>query len=136
MYSRTPSATLEDVIRIGTKSEFARQRLERNAAASGRWADSEIPCLNPYEDQLRIAFREGIERVMDSLQLDAIVYPSWTYPPALVDSFQVQIPGRQQSDHCSPYWSACLYGPDGLYRDRTSRRASVPGAHVRRAHPH
>ncbi len=85
--------TLEDVIRVGTRSDFARERLARNAENEGRWEDSEIPCEDPYTDIRRIAFREAIETVMDSLQLDAIVYPSWNYPPAQIDSFQVQYRG-------------------------------------------
>ncbi len=85
--------TLEDVIRVGTRSDFARERLARNAANEGRWEESEIPCADPYTDIRRIAFREAIESAMDSLQLDAIVYPSWNFPAARIDSFQVQYRG-------------------------------------------
>ncbi len=85
--------TLEDVVRIGTKSEFARTRIEYFLTASGRSSNPEIECLDPYTDERRIAFREAIEKRMDELRLDAIVYPSWNHPPALIDSFQVQYRG-------------------------------------------
>lgn len=79
--------TLEDIIRIGTHSEYAADGLARFVEGSGRAQNPEIPCLDPYQDVRRIAFREAIERQMDSLQLDAIVYPSWNHPPAQIDAF-------------------------------------------------
>ncbi len=94
--------TLEDVIRVGSSSEWALRRLERNAANEGRWSDSEIPCLDPYSDVLRIAFREGIERAMDSLQLDALIYPSWNFQPAAIDKFEEEYLG-DNSQIISPH---------------------------------
>ena len=79
--------TLEDIIRIGTSSEYAAERLELFASNNGRFENPEIECLDTYNDLRRIAFREAIEKVMDSLQLDAIVYPSWNNKPAKIDSF-------------------------------------------------
>ena len=80
--------TLEDIIKIGTTSEFSKNRLLRNSTASGRWGDKETECLDAYHDERRIAFREAIETVMDSLKLNAIIYPSWNNRPALIDQFQ------------------------------------------------
>jgi Asp-tRNA(Asn)/Glu-tRNA(Gln) amidotransferase A subunit family amidase len=80
--------TIQDIINVGTKSDYTRERLERNATNSGRWGNSEIPCLDAYTDTKRIAFREAIEQLMDSLKLDAIVYPTWNQPPARIDFFQ------------------------------------------------
>lgn len=85
--------TIEDIIRIGSNSEFAKERVKRNAANSGRWEDSEIPCLDAYTDIRRVAYREAIEKVMDSLNLDAIVYPSWNHPPAKIDLFSEEYKG-------------------------------------------
>jgi len=85
--------TIQDIINIGSKSDYTRERLERNAANSGRWENPEIPCLDAYTDSRRVAFREAIEQLMDSLQLDAIVYPSWNHPPARIDFFQEEYKG-------------------------------------------
>ena len=74
--------TLEDVIRIGTNSDFSRVRLESSANA-----EIQNPCLNAYEDPNRIAFREAIEAAMDSLNLDAIIYPSWNKKPARINHY-------------------------------------------------
>jgi amidase len=84
--------TLEDVIRVGTKTEYAKEGLES-------FLESELPenmveyCGDPFTDLRRIAFREAIEKVMDSLKLDALVYPSWNNKPARIDRFQEEYLG-------------------------------------------
>ncbi|MEA1887604.1 MAG: amidase family protein [Bacteroidota bacterium] len=85
--------TLEDIIRIGTKSQYVADRITLFAEHSGRWNEPEIECLDAYNDVRRIAFREAIERVMDSLQLDAIIYPSWNNKPAGVERFEEEYRG-------------------------------------------
>jgi Asp-tRNA(Asn)/Glu-tRNA(Gln) amidotransferase A subunit family amidase len=94
--------TLEDIIRVGTNSEHAASRLATLAENSGRWEDPEIKCLDAYTDVRRIAFREAIEGVMDSLQLDAIVYPSWHNKPARIDVFSEEYKG-DNSQIISPH---------------------------------
>ena len=71
--------TIDDIIRIGTKSKFAADRLNTNKTAENR-------CLDAYTDQRRIAFRKAIEDQMDKLKLDAIVYPTWNNKPAEIIS--------------------------------------------------
>ncbi|WP_235009879.1 amidase [Algoriphagus boritolerans] len=89
---RDTMKTLEDVIRVGTKSDYAREGLER-------FRESDLPenmaenCGDPFTDPERIAFREAIEKVMDSLMLDALVYPSWNSKPARIDRFQEEYSG-------------------------------------------
>ncbi len=85
--------TLEDIIRIGTTSDFSHSRLTTFAENNGRWGNLETECLDAYQDELRIAFREAIENTMDSLKLDAIIYPSWNNKPALIDHFQEEYKG-------------------------------------------
>lgn len=94
--------TIEDIIRIGSTSKFAAERVKRNAANSGRWDDAEIPCLNAYEDVRRIAFREAIENMMDSLKIDALVYPTWNHPPAKIELFSEEYKG-DNSQVISPH---------------------------------
>ena len=85
--------TLEDIIAVGTRSDFAAARLERQAGNEGRYQNPELPCLNPYEDVRRIAYRESIENMMDSLQLDALIYPSWNHPAARIEYFSEEYRG-------------------------------------------
>ena len=94
--------TLEDIIRIGTTSEFSKDRLEANTTANGRYGDSDVECQDAYQDSLRIAFREAIETMMDSLKLDAIIYPSWNNKPARIDHFQEEYKG-DNSQIISPH---------------------------------
>lgn len=85
---RDTMKTLEDIIRVGTTSEYAKGSLEYFLDAAGRSPNPEISCRDPYTDERRIAFREAIEKRMDELELDAIVYPSWIGKPAKIDNFQ------------------------------------------------
>ncbi|NER11918.1 amidase [Leptobacterium flavescens] len=79
--------TLEDIVRIGSTSEYAVDGLNFFLENSGRSQNPEIECLDPYSDERRIAFREAIEKKMDELELDAIIYPSWNHKPAKIETF-------------------------------------------------
>ncbi len=80
--------TIEDIIRIGTKSAYTAERLQRQMTNKGRYEIPDEPCLDAYTDTRRIAFRNVIESKMDALQLDAIVYPSWNNQPAKIMDFE------------------------------------------------
>lgn len=79
--------TLEDIIRIGTKTKEVADRLTNNAKNKGREVNPEIECLDAYSDVRRIAFRNAIEAQMDKLKLDALVYPTWNKKPAEISSY-------------------------------------------------
>lgn len=85
--------TLEDVIRIGTKSEFARTRLATFQENLGRWEDGDVPCGDAFTDPKRIAFREAFENTMDSLNLSFMVYPTWNHKAARIEFFQEEYKG-------------------------------------------
>ncbi len=71
--------TIDDIIRVGTKSNYAADRLNTIKAAENK-------CLDAYTDLRRIAFRKAIEDQMDKLKLDALVYPTWINKPAEIIS--------------------------------------------------
>lgn len=83
---------LEDIIRTGSASQFSKDRLIESAEKNDRWGEGP-DCLDAYTDELRIAFREAIEKVMDSLKLDAIAYPTWNRKPARIDFFEEEYGG-------------------------------------------
>ena len=96
-------STIEDVIRIGTKSPYAEEALAYfKDAEYGRLATPNVPFGNLYEDGRSIAFRTAIENVMDELQLDAIIYPSWNNKPATLANFQEEYKG-DNSQIISPH---------------------------------
>ena len=94
--------TIEDIIEIGTNSEFANGSLEVYASKTGRWGEVQTQCLDAYKDPRRIAFRKAIRNVMDSLELDAIVYPTWNNKPARIDRFEEEYRG-DNSQVISPH---------------------------------
>ena len=85
--------TIEDIIRIGSTSKYASDNLLSASKKFTRWGDVKEKCLDAYKDPRRIAFREAIEKVMDSLQLDAIIYPTWNNKPARIDFFEKEYLG-------------------------------------------
>lgn len=95
-------STFEDVLRVGSNNEYTRRRIESLGENTLRRGNPDIPCANAYEDERRIAFREAIEATMDSLQLDALVYPSWNNRPALIDKFMEEYKG-DNSQIISPH---------------------------------
>ena len=85
--------SIDDIIRAGTNSDFAARRLRSSANSPGADDRGSGEFLDVYNDPRRKAFREAIENVMDSLQLDAIVYPSWNNKPARIDFFEQEYRG-------------------------------------------
>lgn len=90
---RDTMKSFEDVLRVGTKSDYTRQRMASLGGSTLRRGNPEIPCGNAYEDERRVAFREAIENTMDSLQLDVLVYPTWNNRPALIERFEEEYRG-------------------------------------------
>lgn len=85
--------TIEDIIRIGSTSKYASDKLVSASKKFTRWGDATEKCFDAYKDPRRIAFREAIEKVMDSLKLDAIIYPTWNNKPARIAFFEKEYLG-------------------------------------------
>ena len=85
--------TLEDIIEIGTKSEYAKKQLEFFASKSGRMGEVKAECADAFNDSIRLAFRNAIEKEMDRLKLDALIYPTWNNPPARIVAFEEEYKG-------------------------------------------
>ncbi|RPA68525.1 amidase [Cyclobacteriaceae bacterium YHN15] len=94
--------SLEDIMRIGSKSAYTRDRMERLSSNTLRRENPDIPCGDAYTDIRRVAFREAIENKMDELQLDALVYPSWNNKPARITFFEEEYKG-DNSQIVSPH---------------------------------
>ncbi|MDZ4714365.1 MAG: amidase [Cytophagales bacterium] len=90
-------STLNDIIRIGSKSPFTTKVLAENAAHIGRPENPEMECLDAYTDRRRIAFRKAIEDYMDVWRLDALIYPTWNIKPYRMDSIVEAYTGENTS---------------------------------------
>ena len=78
--------TIEDIIRIGTKSAFTAEQIELFAKNPGKVDNQKMACLDVYSDQGRIDYRKAIEDFMDKMNFDALIYPSWNVKPYKMDS--------------------------------------------------
>jgi len=58
------------------------------------------PCLDTYHDPKKIALRNAIVAAMDTLRLDAIIYPTWSNPPRMVGD--MQSPGGDNNQQLAP----------------------------------
>jgi Asp-tRNA(Asn)/Glu-tRNA(Gln) amidotransferase A subunit family amidase len=79
-----PVKNLKEIIESGKYADYIESRLNYHLENGVSPGEGGPPCLDPFEDPRRIAYREAIENTMDSLQLDAIIYPSWNHPPAMI----------------------------------------------------
>ena len=78
--------TLEDLASVGFESEMGREGFAYFAADNPEDRPPE-ECLDAFSDPKRIAFRMAVEDLMDSLDLDALVYPTWAYPPGKIEAY-------------------------------------------------
>lgn len=78
---KVPVKTLEEVIRSRRFHPSIEKRLELGQAADVA-PDANPACVS--RDAFRAKLRQGVLRLMDSLRLDALVYPTWSNPPRLI----------------------------------------------------
>ncbi|MES3034625.1 MAG: amidase family protein [Gemmatimonadota bacterium] len=76
-----PVKTIREVLRSGNYHPSTQLRLQ--AADTVSLAPESNPACAARE-AMRVRFRTAVTRMMDSLQLDALVYPTWSNPPRLI----------------------------------------------------
>jgi amidase len=82
--ARAPNApvkTLDDIIRSRRFHPTVEQRL-RDAATATELPEASAGCAS--RESVRAALRTAVTAMMDSLKLDALVYPTWSNPPRLI----------------------------------------------------
>ncbi|MFN8347651.1 MAG: amidase family protein [Spirosomataceae bacterium] len=77
--------TLEDIVRIGSKSKSAEARIKANLTVRNP------DCPDVYTAPRRIAFRKAMEDKMYELQLDALIYPTWNNKPANINTYNEEL---------------------------------------------
>jgi amidase len=81
-----PRAPVTDVFEVFRQGRFAAASREQFARFLNLDADGqpvETQCL-PFEQQIeRQQFRAAVIAALEHAKIDALVYPTWTYPPAL-----------------------------------------------------
>jgi amidase len=82
--ARAPNAPVKTIDQILRSRRFhPTVELRLRDAAQATQAPEESPGCQSRE-RVRSALREAVTRLMDSLQLDAMVYPTWSNPPRLI----------------------------------------------------
>jgi amidase len=94
---RVPVKTLEDVIKSRRFHPSIEMRLQSSQAAE--LAPDQNPGCKSREE-FRAKLRVGVLRLMDSLRLDALVYPTWSNPPRLIGDLNT--PAGDNSQLFSP----------------------------------
>ena len=89
-----PYGTLNDIIETGLYADYIKGTLEFTAA----W--TEPPCPDLYTHQPNITFRETVLSAMDVHELDAFVYPTWSYPAREIGDWDS--PAGDNSQYLSP----------------------------------
>jgi Asp-tRNA(Asn)/Glu-tRNA(Gln) amidotransferase A subunit family amidase len=78
--------------------------------------DSIPACIG--RERVRVGLRDAVTQVMDSLHLDALIYPTWSNPPRLIGDMQT--PAGDNSQVFSPTTGMpAITVPMGFTRDNT-----------------
>jgi Asp-tRNA(Asn)/Glu-tRNA(Gln) amidotransferase A subunit family amidase len=75
-----PYHNLEEIVESGLYSPYIERRLQRGLAATTPPEERDPPCLDLYETERNITFRDAVLAAMDRDGIDAIVYPTWSNP--------------------------------------------------------
>jgi len=91
-------APIRDVMEAyesGQYSEYVKSRLESfgNGPLEVAPENEDPPCPPYLEHPLRRAYLDDVVAAMDAAGVEAIVYPTWTNPPAHIDSARQQYKG-------------------------------------------
>ena len=83
-------APIQDVLEVletGEYSEYVEGRIQRASDSSlDPPSDWDPPCLPYAENPGRQAYKDGVIAAMDAANVQAIVYPTWTNPPAPLET--------------------------------------------------
>ncbi len=93
-----PARTLREVIASGKFHPSIQSRLV--GADSVTTAPEQTPGCTYREDVVKPRVRAAVTRMMDSLRLDALVYPTWSNPPRLIGDMRT--PAGDNSQLFSP----------------------------------
>jgi Asp-tRNA(Asn)/Glu-tRNA(Gln) amidotransferase A subunit family amidase len=79
--ANAPVNTIDDILRSRKFHPTVEQRL-RDAATATELPENNAGCQS--REKVRAAVRVAVNQLMDSLTLDALVYPTWSNPPRLI----------------------------------------------------
>jgi amidase len=81
--SAAPVNNIKEIIDSGLFSDYIAEDLEAMQAVDDPTNNGQL-CQDHMHDKRRIIFRDAIVKAMDNAGVNAIVYPSWNFPPARI----------------------------------------------------
>ncbi|MEP6831911.1 MAG: amidase family protein [Gemmatimonas sp.] len=113
--ANAPVKSVEDVVKTGLYHVTIAAQLLRSQTGADN-ADTSATCKMNKESRQRM--RDAVTALMDSLKLDALVYPTWSNPPRLIGD--LTSPGGDNSQVFSPTTGfPAITVPMGYTRDKT-----------------
>lgn len=79
--ANAPVKTIDEVLRSRKFHPTVEQRL-RDAATATEPPETSAGCIS--RENVRAALRVAVTQMMDTLHLDALIYPTWSNPPRLI----------------------------------------------------
>ena len=79
--SNAPVKTIDEVLRSRKFHPTVEQRL-RDASQVTELPEASVGCQS--RERVRTALRDAVQQMMDTLQLDAAIYPTWSNAPRLI----------------------------------------------------
>ena len=95
--ANAPVKNVEEIVKSGQFHVTIAAQLQRSLAGADN-ADTSATCKMNKESRQRM--RDAVTAMMDSLKLDALVYPTWSNPPRLIGD--LTSPGGDNSQVFSP----------------------------------
>jgi Asp-tRNA(Asn)/Glu-tRNA(Gln) amidotransferase A subunit family amidase len=83
-----PIASLDSVHRDQRYLPDSANAMEWAMAVSGTPQEQTPPCIDVDGDPRRKQFLTAVVAAMDTTSLDAIIYPSWSYPPRMLGDLE------------------------------------------------
>jgi amidase len=117
---RAPVHSLDEIVASGRFDPSVRARLQRAQGAAAQGPDSDA-CKADAE--YRQAFGDAVTKTMDDLQLDALVYPTWSNPPRLIGDLTSPARSTRRPPASPP--SMCPWAIRGTTSCRSASPSSV-----------
>ncbi len=95
-----PYTTLQQIVASGLYLPYIEEELKGAAGSKVDPGERRSPCPDVYHDPPKIAFRAALLGLMNKENLDAIIYPTWGYPPRKIGD--MESPAGDNSQVLSP----------------------------------
>ena len=79
-----PYPTIQAIWEAGAYDPSIQQRLAAKLESDEAPEDRFFTCTDVYSDRFSTSFRNAVVKAMQKADIDAIVYPTWSYPPRRV----------------------------------------------------